>query len=243
MGVDQAWKSWNNLTWTTSFSYGVLSDDTSKTKLISFGNTGTWKLTENTILSGTARMYRSQNDSRYSGNDINLSLEHNFNSNLTASVAWFESRNNVRSPFNIDPIYQEDIYSRYHDKTLYLSLRYNFQAGRRPFVLSRKMDVGSFGTIEGVAFLDENGDGTQQSNEEILKDAKIVLDGIYVTSSDEKGRYSFGNVGIGKHTLNFIEDELPLPWKNPNDKVIVLHVRDRKTILIGAVKENSNVTP
>ncbi len=58
-----------------------------------------------------------------------------------------------------------------------------------------------FGTIGGIVWHDENGDGKKQKEEPPLRDIKIILDGKKKTDLNRIGEYRFGPLTKGEHTV------------------------------------------
>lgn len=58
-----------------------------------------------------------------------------------------------------------------------------------------------FGTIAGIVWHDENGDGKKQREEPPLKDIKIILDGKKKFDVNRIGEYRIGPISKGEHTL------------------------------------------
>jgi hypothetical protein len=58
-----------------------------------------------------------------------------------------------------------------------------------------------FGTIAGIVWHDENGDGKKQREEPPLKDIKIILDGKKKFDVNRIGEYRIGPISKGEHTV------------------------------------------
>lgn len=58
-----------------------------------------------------------------------------------------------------------------------------------------------FGTITGIVWHDENGDGKKQRGERPLKNIKIILDGKKKININRLGEYRFGPLPGGEHTV------------------------------------------
>jgi hypothetical protein len=98
------------------------------------------------------------------------------------------------------------------DKTLLLTLRYEF-AGGRPLAPTG-VSTGSLGSgrISGRVFFDENGDGARQATERPAAGLVVLLDGRYRATTDNDGRFEFGPVPTGAHDITVQVERLPLPW-------------------------------
>ncbi len=58
-----------------------------------------------------------------------------------------------------------------------------------------------FGSITGIVWYDENGDGKKQREETPIRDIKIILDGKKKTDVNRIGEYRFGPIPRGEHTV------------------------------------------
>jgi hypothetical protein len=56
-------------------------------------------------------------------------------------------------------------------------------------------------TVRGTLWLDVNSDDIRQPWESPLSGVSVTLNGVVTVSTDEHGRYTFANVGVGSHTL------------------------------------------
>ncbi len=96
-------------------------------------------------------------------------------------------------------------------RSMYLSLRYDFNAGKSKFILGGSNNSGS-GRVVGTIFLDENGDKVRSATEQTAANITVLLDGRYTVRTDQQGRFEFTRVAVGKHTVTIVPDNLPLPW-------------------------------
>ena len=211
--LDQAWPSKTGTSFSTAASYGQWTIDGEQSDTWNVSASGSLALGSKTTLDGTARLYRSNGLSGYRGNDINLSLQHRLTPRLSAVFSMYQARGYVRSPFILDPLYQDEIYQRTNDRSMFLSLRYNYAAGtRRPVLGASGPNLVATGNIEGRVFLDENNDKIAGAQEQGAANITVVLDGVYVTQTDANGRYRFDRVAVGVHKIDVVSDGLPLPW-------------------------------
>nr|MBP6627003.1 carboxypeptidase regulatory-like domain-containing protein [Arenimonas sp.] len=104
-----------------------------------------------------------------------------------------------------------------NDRYAYLSLRYDFSAGRARPVLGGPVG-GASGTVSGSVFLDENADGVRSASEQPARSVTVMLDNRFVVRTDDQGRFTFERVAVGAHTVTVVPDNLPLPWMIERDR-------------------------
>ncbi len=93
----------------------------------------------------------------------------------------------------------------------WLTLRYDFDAGQAHAPVGGALGSGG-GGIEGLVFLDDNGNGLFDATEKVAPNVTVTLDGRFVTRTDSNGRYQFPFVAAGSHRVEVAADVLPLPW-------------------------------
>ncbi len=96
----------------------------------------------------------------------------------------------------------------------WVGLRYDFGAGSPEVPLGTRPGASNAGggRIEGVVFLDANGNGRPDAGEGFVANVTVVLDGLYAARTDALGRYAFEFVASGEHRLQVLPDNVPLPW-------------------------------
>ncbi|MEO8384683.1 MAG: hypothetical protein ABI583_05540, partial [Betaproteobacteria bacterium] len=121
------------------------------------------------------------------------------------------------------------------DRGVFLTLRYGMRAGTPSMPLGGAPGSGS-GRIEGSVFLDANGNGIRDGNENGAANVLVLLDGKFSTRTDALGSFEFSSVVAGPHSLFVVQDNLPLPWSLDTDLKISAPVstRDVTRIDIGA---------
>ena len=111
----------------------------------------------------------------------------------------------------------------------WVGLRYDFGAGSPDLPLGTRPGASSAGggRIEGVVFLDTNGNGRPDAGEGFVANVTVVLDGLYAVRTDALGRYAFDFVASGEHRLQVLPDNVPLPWlfSEPGPRSITLAPR------------------
>ena len=169
---------------------------------------------------------------------VNVAANWRFAEGFNLSLFAYQNNASVWRPLTIDsPIVNPGLEERYmwRDKGLFLSLRYDFSAGRSFAPLGGAPGGGS-GRISGVIYLDENDDGKMNAGERGVANVLVLLDGRFSTRTDGTGHFEFPQVASGPRVISVIQDNLPLPWKVQNDgrKEIVVGVRDTVNVTIGA---------
>ena len=119
------------------------------------------------------------------------------------------------------------------DLELFARLRWSAASGREPAVLGRRGELPGTGRIAGVVFFDDNRDGLRSPGEEVVADARLVLDGRRAeVRTDAEGRYEFWPVFAGPHEVELRTEELPLPWGLPEDRPVAVNVAARETVTV-----------
>lgn len=188
-------------------------------------------------IDGTVRWTRSDGEAGARGLDLSLGGRWRIAPRWTLLGAISENRGSRRSPFALDPLTNLPTFETLpHDRSVQLSLRYDYGGGRARAVLGGAPDAAT-GRVAGSVFLDDNADGVRGASEHPAVDVTIVLDGRYVARTDAQGRFVFDRVAVGTHTLEALADNLPLPWSiDPQQarRSIQVDVRDRDEIDIPA---------
>lgn len=160
----------------------------------------------------------------------NAALNWGISSGWIASASYYENRNTGRLPLVVTSPIPEPfpLYQRLNDRGVFLSLRYDWQAGTPVVPLGGQPGTGS-GTVAGVLFLDANDNGRLDAGEAGAPNVTILLDGRFTVRTDSQGRFEFASVAAGKHVLGIVPDNLPLPWAASADGRIEVEVgvRDR----------------
>lgn len=139
----------------------------------------------------------------------------------------------VQSPLTVAPTPS----NRLQDKGVFVSLRYTQAAGSSQVPLGG-VQGSAAGSVQGVIYLDENANGKQDASERGVAQITVVLNGRFTAETDSQGRFIFPYVAAGKHTLNVISDNLPLPWVMNNDgrQSVEVFTREATQLSLGAVK-------
>ena len=131
-------------------------------------------------------------------------------------------------------------------RDLWLTLRYDFQAGVAavPLGAGGRVGVGG-GSVEGVVYLDDNQNGRLDALETRAVNVTVMLDGRFATRTDAQGRFEFPFVASGAHAVSVASDTLPLPWVAPATMPLRVEVSPRGTtrLEIGATRDRSANEP
>lgn len=206
----------------------------SSTSLATYGG---FDLSDNVSIDGTVRWTRGGGGEDARGLDLNLGGRWRIAQRWSLLGNISENRGNRRSPFVLDPLTNQPVFeSLPHDRTMQVSLRYDFGAGHSRPVLGGPANAAT-GRISGSVFLDDNGDGIRSASERPAANITITLDGRYTVRTDDLGRFEFDRVAVGSHMIDVISDNLPLPWFVDAARArqqIQVDVRGESTVEIGA---------
>ena len=205
----------------------------------SIGINGRAVLTNSVSLQGSVRARNVSGAATNSGTSIaaNIGLDWQISRDWSFGGSFYENRGAlsetvlVQSPL----IVPEIVNTRPRDRGFFVTLRYATRAGTPSTPLGGVPGSGS-GGIEGSVFLDSNGNGQRDGNENGAANVLVVLDGKFSTRTNAFGEFVFPNVVSGQHRLNVLQDDLPLPWTVDTDQKIIATVstRDKTRIDIGA---------
>jgi SdrD B-like domain len=124
------------------------------------------------------------------------------------------------------------------DKGVFISLRYTQAAGSSQAPIGGSPGSAA-GSVQGVIFLDENGNGKQEASERGAAQITVQLNGRFSVDTDAQGRFEFPYVAAGAHTIQVVSDNLPLPWALAGEgkQTIRVNTRDQVRVVFGAVKQ------
>ena len=205
--------------------------------LLTLAAYGGLSLGDTVTLDGSARWTRIRGDDAGSGLDLSVGLRWRIARQWSLTGQWYENRGPQRSPFVLDPLTNQLVQLNLPtDRTVYVSLRYEFSDGRPQQVLGGAPGT-AFGSVEGSVFLDENGDGVRSASELPARNVTVTLDGGFVVRTDDEGRFRFDRVAVGEHQVVVVSDNLPLPWSfegGKSDNSVRVQVRTAARLDIGA---------
>lgn len=198
---------------------------------------GSRELVSRISLDGSVRGNIGTGPDAESGLFANLGVNWEIDSHWQLLATYNRSTAKRANPFVLQPFPDSETRRLETDnESLFLTLRYSHQAGRRSGVLGG-MPGSPAGLIKGTVFLDENADGRRNAGEQVVPNIAILLDGRFSTQTDAQGRFSFPSVVTGTHVIEASPDALPLPWQfapEASTQTIDLGVRDRVDIEIPA---------
>lgn len=200
-------------------------------------------LGERTSFAFGVRRYNAIDDTS-AGTSISASLQHRLSAGWSVSAALSNSRG-ARQLRAIGPIVGAPPPVGFETfvpqlRFFWLSLRYDFGAGTPDVPLGARPGASASGggRIEGVVFLDTNGNGRPDPGEAVASGVTVVLDGLYSVRTDAQGRYEFAFVVSGDHRLQVLPDNLPLPWSlgDQASRRLTLSPRGTVSANFGAVR-------
>jgi hypothetical protein len=225
-----------------SLGFGELSYDneapSQSTTLAAYGG---FDLGDNISIDGTVRATHNDGVDASHTVDANLCMRWQMSSHWSLMSNLSQTAGTRRSPFILDPLGNTALLqSSARDRSLYLSLRYEFNAGKSAMLLGADTisASGGSGNVVGSVFLDENKDNTRGANELPAANITVVLDDRYIARTDEQGRFRFDRVSVGEHTVTIVPDNLPLPWfidEEAIEQKVTVEVREQSNLDIGAM--------
>ncbi|HNV84104.1 MAG TPA: carboxypeptidase-like regulatory domain-containing protein [Arenimonas sp.] len=190
----------------------VANDAVDTTRTATVAAYGGFDVGDGFSIDGTVRWNHDDGPDSSRSLDANLALQWKLSSHWSLLGNLTASRGSQRSPFVLDPLGNPaDFQALPSSRSMYLSLRYDFNAGKSKFILGGSNNSGS-GRVVGTIFLDENGDKVRSATEQTAANITVLLDGRYTVRTDQQGRFEFTRVAVGKHTVTIVPDNLPLPW-------------------------------
>lgn len=228
--LDQSWNVPSGARLSTSLLLGRENLDRYSANRYGLAIYGGGQLRSNLSLDVNARWDEAFGQAASQNILANAALNWGFAPGWIASASYYENRNTGRLPLVVTSPIPEPfpIFQRLNDRGVFLSLRYDWQAGTPLVPLGGRPGTGS-GIVAGVLFLDANDNGRLDAGEAGAANVVILLDGRFTVRTDAQGRFEFPSVAAGKHGLTIVPDNLPLPWAAPADGRIEVEVgvRDR----------------
>ncbi|MFC0676343.1 carboxypeptidase-like regulatory domain-containing protein [Lysobacter korlensis] len=239
LGVDHAFALRGGARLSASLAYGALSERDGDSGTTTAALSGGREFGDGFSLDGSLRWLSADGVNARRGLDLNTTANWRISPRWSLSTTLYQNRGARRSPFVIDPLVTETPFiSLPRERALFLTLRYERQAGRPQGVIGG-LPGSATGSIAGVLFLDDNGDGVRAASEQPAVNVTVVLDGRYSIRTDSAGRFEFPRVAVGPHRLDIVSDNLPLPWSFDEasaNRVVDVRVREAARVEVGAVR-------
>jgi hypothetical protein len=240
VSVDQSFPVKTGSRIAASVSYGEISYlNQAATRTTSVALYGGKDITERLTIDGNARWTHGSGSEALRGTDLNIGLNWRLSNRFSLAATFYKNKGSQRSPFVLDPLADPGGFiSLPRDQSVFLSLRYDRQAGRAVGNIGGS-PVGASGSITGSVFLDENRDGIRNASELPAANLTVIIDGRFAVRTDSMGRFAFDQVSVGARTISVVPDNLPLPWsidEGQATQVIQVHTRQTQTIEIGATR-------
>lgn len=242
VSVDQAFPLKQGSHLSASVAYGALDyGDGGASRTATFALYGARDLTDRLSFDGNVRWMHGQGFDAVHGTNMNIGLNWRIASRWSMTAAYYQNQGSQRSPFILDPLATETPFiSMPRDRSLFLTLRYEHNAGRSQAVLGGDPD-GPAGAIGGSLFLDDNGDGVRSASEQPAANVTVVLDGRFAVRTDSLGNFEFPRVSTGPHVMTVVPDNLPLPWFLDDataQRTVQVTVRQATRVDIGARRQH-----
>ena len=240
VSIDQSFPTKTGSRISSSISYGEISYfDQPATRTTTFALYGGKDLTERLSIDGNARWTHGSGSEALRGTDVNIGLNWRLSNRFSLAATFYKNKGSQRSPFVLDPLADPGGFiSLPKDQSIFLSLRYDRQAGRAVGNIGGA-PTGAAGSIAGSVFLDENRDGIRNASELPAANLTVIIDGRFAVRTDSLGRFNFDQVSVGARTISIVADNLPLPWSIDESKatqVIQVHTRETNIMEIGATR-------
>jgi hypothetical protein len=237
---DQTWNMPAAMNLSTSLILGRESFGSSSGSSVGVAVYGGLPLRGNLRLDANARWDKGFGDLPSENVLANIALGWGFAAGWLASLNYYASRSTGQAPFAvISPIPTfTPVVQTYNDRSVFLSVRYDWRAGSPAVPLGGPAGGGS-GSVWGVLFLDANDNGRLDAGEAGAANVIVLLDGRFTARTDSEGRFEFPTVAPGSHVVSVIPDNLPLPWMLPSNGRFDVQVRVRDQTRIGIPAQRS----
>lgn len=136
-----------------------------------------------------------------------------------------------------EPLFATIQKTRQRDRTFWLSVRYQ-DAGGTPYAALTGSGRRGAGSIGGVVFQDENGDGIRQADERPAANVSLTLDNGVSVKTDAAGRFVFPIAGTGSRRLVVDPESIRLPWgvASETPRTVSVNLREQTTLDIPLVR-------
>lgn len=236
--VDQTWPLQQSFRLSTAISLLHEAGDFASFNNFGLSVFGGGDLGNNLTLDGNVQWNSQAGLAQGPSTYVNLALNWRFMPGWVLSAFAYQNNAKVWRPLVVDsPIINPELKAQenWNDRGVFLSLRYEFSAGRSLAPLGGAPGDGG-GRVTGIVYFDQNDDGRMNSGEQGVPNLTVILNGKFSTRTDASGRFEFSHVSAGNHFVTIQPDNLPLPWRLRNDgrKEFTVNVRGTTTLDIGA---------
>ncbi len=239
--LDQEWPEANGLRFSTALALDQERVQATPGWLqrrgVSLAVTADWPINERLNFSSTAQV-RSTSDAQQYNLSANLSwrlaAQWSLNASIYAIAGTAQTTALAQSPLNAPA--QNTARTQSHG--VMVSLRYSDDAGSSTAPIGGTRGSAA-GRLQGVIFLDDNGNGKRDALEKPAANIMVLLNGRYTTTTDAQGRYEFSYLAAGSYVITVSSDNLPLPWSFEQEGRSTARVltRDTTVVDIGARKQ------
>ena len=125
--------------------------------------------------------------------------------------------------------FEDENLNTFREFTALMRLSYRLGGRSGDGIIASRNSSGGSGSVRGFLYIDANGDGERQANEQGIAGVTVFLNSVYPVITDARGAYSFPNVGPGDHFLFIDETTLPLPWTLQNSEYTPVRVDLRRS--------------
>jgi SdrD B-like domain len=216
--VDEAWSTPVGIRLSTSTSierirgdvlYGLPQNSTA----LSINVYGGGQFTTRLGIDGNVRWSTALQGRSAPGVSANISLIWQLSSAWSILGSFYDSQIGSWTPITVSSPLTPPVTTipAVQERGLFLTFRYQRAAGSRFVPLGGLPGAGS-GDLTGIVYLDANDNGRLDAGEVGAPNVMVVLDGRFSVQTDASGRYRFGGVAAGHHSLAVSPDNLPLPW-------------------------------
>ncbi|MEM1434958.1 MAG: SdrD B-like domain-containing protein [Pseudomonadota bacterium] len=182
---------------------------------------------------GDSRLARSRGITGF------LNLEHPLTNRLGLSLqldysvdqADYEDANLADTLFTNDALLDDNL-EGVRTVSALLKLSYQLNGRTQPTIIRGSGIARGAGRIQGIVFVDANGDGRRQPDERGVPGITLFLNSVHPIVTDARGTYSFPSVSPGQHFVFLDETTLPLPWTLANGEYTGLEVHLRRTTTV-----------
>jgi hypothetical protein len=242
VGVDHAWEVGDTQSLSTSLAFEQSRETGLDRRSVHWGVLGT------TPLVAGARLDMSLRGSNGVGDDRTRFLSANARLSWPLGLGWslIAQYTAARGQESLNPAVVSALTAATlppvlvtpASRTFTVALRYENRAGLASAPIGGVPGSGA-GRLEGHVFFDQDNNGRREASEGGVPGVVVVLDRRYVARTDAQGFYSFASVAAGKHDIELIQDNLPLPWSaaSPASRRVDVFVRDTVAVDFPVQKE------